>query len=73
MVDEDVAVAGVVVTNGVPLVFGLVVGGADEEDGCGIGDGFTVVVNREVCIRGEADAVAHGDHEFLVVGVGVEI
>ena len=73
MVDEDVAVAGVVVTDGVPLVFGLVVGGADEEDGCGIGDGFTVVVDREVCVCGEADAVAHGDHEFLVVGVGVEI
>ena len=73
LVDEDVAVAGVVVTDGVPLVFGLVVGGADEEDGCGFGDGFAIFVDGEVCVGGEADAVAHGDHEFLVVVVGVEI
>ena len=72
LVDEHVTVAGVVVADGVPFVFGLVVRGSDEQDGCGFGDWFSVFVDREVDISGEANPVAHGDHGFFVVGVGVE-
>ena len=64
--------ARIVVADGVPLVFGLVVGGSGEEDGCGFGDWFSVFVDREVNVRGESDPVAHGDHRFFVVRVGVE-
>ena len=73
LVDEDVAVARVVVADGVPLVFGFVVGGSGEENGRGCSDPFSVFADREVNIRGESDPVAHGDHRFFVVRVGVEV
>ena len=69
--DQGVSVAGVVIADGVILRIGLVVRGADEEGWYGIGDGIAVGGCWEEDVRGETDAVAHGDHEFGVMGVGI--
>ena len=69
--DQGVSVAGIVVADGVILRIGLVVRGADEEGWDGIGDEIAVGSCREEDVRGETDAVAHGDHEFGVMGVGI--
>ena len=69
--DQGVSVAGIVVADGVILRIGLVVRGADEEGWDGIGDEIAVAGYWEEYVRGEADAVAHGDHEFGVMGAGV--
>ena len=69
--DQGVSVAGIVVADGVILRIGLVVRGADEEGWDGIGDEFAVGGCWEEDVRGETDAVAHGDHDFGEVGEGI--